>query len=155
MWNTSGSPQHSPQSPVLLVPRYTCFLQLVPQQVQRKAWLMGIINTPAVEHLGGNKGPNSNFNVPSSSRSEKRPVWSQHARVPISHFPTPARNASGQQGINSCATFWVINEGPHRELSLGHSWFVLACKPASSGQDALSPFVLMSKAWISSWSSSL
>lgn len=70
MWSTSGSPQHSPQSPVLSVPRYTCFLQLVPQQVQRKAWLMGIINTPAVEHLGGNKGPNSNFNVPSSSRSE-------------------------------------------------------------------------------------
>ena len=41
-----------------------------PQQVQRKAWLMGIINTPAVERLGGNKGPNSNFSVPSSSRSE-------------------------------------------------------------------------------------
>lgn len=53
------------------VPRYTCFLQLVPQQVQRKAWLMGIINTPAPEHLWGNKEPNSNFNVPSFSGSEK------------------------------------------------------------------------------------
>lgn len=155
MWNTSGSPQHSSQSPVLSVPRYTCFLQLAPQQVQRKAWLMGIINTPAAEHLGGNKGPNSNFNVPSSSRSEKHPVWSQHAGVPISHFPTPRRNTSGQQGVNSCATFWVINEDPHRELSLGHSWFVWASQPAASGLDALSPFVLMSEARISSWSSSL
>lgn len=155
MWNISGSPQHSPQSPIFSVPRYTCFLQLVPQQVQRKAWLMGIINTPAVEHLGGSKRPNSNFNVPSSSRGEKHPVWSKRAGVSISHFPTPGRNASGQLGVKSCAPFQIINKGPYQELDLGHSSFIWASKPAASGVDVPSPFALMSKASVSSWSPSL
>lgn len=42
---------------------------------------------PAVEHLWGNKGPNSNFNVAPFRRSEKHPVWTKHAGVSVSHFP--------------------------------------------------------------------
>lgn len=71
-----------------LSPQTHLLLQLVAQQVQRKACLMGIINTPAVEHLWGNKGPNANFTASSSCRSEKHPVKSKHARVSIGDLPS-------------------------------------------------------------------
>ena len=83
-----------------------------PQQVQRKAWLMGIINTPAVERLGGNKGPNSNFSVPSSSRSENTLCDRNMLESPSVTFPLQEETLQVNRALTAVPPSGLLTKVP-------------------------------------------
>ena len=128
-------------------PDTPAFCSWSPQQVQRKAWSMGIINTPAAEHLGGNKGPNSNFNVPSSSRSENTLCDHNMLESPSVTFPLQEEMLQVNRALTAVPPSGLLMEVPTGSWAL----VILVCLSfwARSQQPGCS------KAQISSWSSSL